>query len=1020
MRLFTGNFDALEEHLLNFISFGGKAPTDKVLVVLPSQRLQNSLRRGLADAYGCISGVTFCNFTALSAGINFSAEADSKPLLPAGARQDFIIKNILSRYSSLPPSRGYSKAFKAAFRDLISAEVSVKDLLELKTSGEFPSPEQQKNLEEFIVCYNQYQEQMPEDGFETYGDFFKKAALNAADNPYLKSFKYIIFYGFYDFTALQYNLFKEICLNFDASVYFPYEEHPAFGFTKNFFEAYIYPLAKTSEKLQKRQNPPALAAKNIFDSDADLTPDAEMRFISVSGVSAEVQAAAKEVLLLHEKHNIPFNKIAVFARSMENYKYDIPAVFARNKIPVNYSFDFPLVSHPLAAFLYNLLNLGRNDFYSADAAAVLASPYFKDGKSGWRDIIKNSGITGGLSQWDGLADLYVNSKSEEIKENFKKNAGEITAAVKLLSGYYPTLEAAGNFELLAEKATAFIETFTKAELSAQEQNIFNAVKDIISETGGFAKIRKQAALGEFLEEVLSALKEASYNKTESYENAVEAADIMALRGQRVEAAVFIGMNEGLLPAAPAPDPVLKEEYRALLQKIGFLIHTQNERYFEEKLLFALALSSVKGKCSFIFERSGDDGKPKIPSLYLSRLAATVGKNLKEPDLFLSRRESEKLKQWPFELLNRSEVSAYAALNCPGDAQILHIAFNPGNNPNEELKTILARAPYLAFNGGGLNFYDGIVNKNNPLYTKLERKGLSPSSMRLLWLCPCAYLLKNIIRTNDPAEYDRAKIPANAKGTLHHEILQNFYQYIMKHNLLEKLSAESAGEIFDKFADDFLPPERYKEYGLYPLLWKTLCQNIKKNLRGLVEADIPVLQKRNLKPSFFEYHLEAEAEFTGRKIKLYGDTDRIDVNPANKMCRIVDYKTTKESSSMTKAVFEKGVLQPPLYMIMLENSKDETLKGLRPEEAILFAIEENGKREKSLSAGDYEIIKTEFEKAANYRVDLAENGIFIITPSTQACEYCAYADICRKDHAPSLRRARGSAQARKLRSFNASK
>ena len=93
MHLFTGNFDALEEHFLNFVSLGGKDPFDKVLVVLPSQRLQNSLRRGLADAGGCISGVTFSNFTALSAGINFAAGPDAKPLLPAGPQQDFIIKD---------------------------------------------------------------------------------------------------------------------------------------------------------------------------------------------------------------------------------------------------------------------------------------------------------------------------------------------------------------------------------------------------------------------------------------------------------------------------------------------------------------------------------------------------------------------------------------------------------------------------------------------------------------------------------------------------------------------------------------------------------------------------------------------------------------------------------------------------------------------------------------------------------------------------------------------------------------
>lgn len=1020
MRLFTGSFRALEERFTNFISTEKKNPLDKALVVLPSRRLQNSLSRALARKSGFVSAVDFVDFENLAASLNAYSPVKANALLPASALQDFIIKDILNKYSALPPSRGYRTLFKSAFRDLIAAEITVNDLLLLRESDEIPSQEQKNQLSEFIVCYDQYLRQIRKEGFDTYGDFFKKAAGSAKNSEYLKSFKQIIFYGFYDLTALQYNIFKEIAENFETSVYFPYSDTPAYSFIKSFYEGCILPLANDREALPEENSPLCLAARNIFVSSNPKTENLDIRIIGVSGIRDEVQAAAKEIISLKEKHNIRFGEIALFARTMDPYKYDIPAIFSRNKIPVNYTFEYPLLSHPFAAYIYNLLNLGRNDFYSADAAAVVASPYFKAGKREWRDIIRNSGITGGLSQWSALAGLYINSKNEEEKRLYRENAAQITQTIQALANFYPALEEAGDFEILAEKTKSFIESFTNEDLQEQELDILGKVRKLIKQTASFSQVRRRAQKGEFLDELLWAMKEAVFNKTSEYLDGVQAADIMALRGQSFKAAVFLGMNEGLLPATPAPDPILKEEYRILLRKIGFLIHNQNERYFEEKLLFSLALSSVEEKCSFIFERSGDDGKTKIPSLYLSRLAQSAGKSVRRPDLSLSRRESEKLVQWPFEFLNQEEASSLAALKFPGSKQALYTAFNPQALPDALLEQQLEKAPFLAFKTAGLNGYDGIVGQDNALAKKIKNKGLSPSSLRSLWLCPACYMFKNIVRSNDPPEYDRAKIPANAKGTLHHEILQKFYIYAAKNNLTDKLFAGAAGDIFDEFADSILTEGRYKEYGLYPLVWKDLCKDIKKNLRHLIEADLPIIQADNLKPSFFEYHLEAEADFAGVRLKLHGETDRIDVNEQTRVCRVVDYKSGKENASMLKAIFEKGVLQPPLYMLMINESKDAALKGLSAQSASLLAVEEEGNPEKSFSFSEYQAVRAYFEQAVKYRLELARDGVFVITPGEETCKYCAFADICRKDHGPSSRRAAISAQAAKLRSFNAPK
>ena len=106
--------------------------------------------------------------------------------------------------------------------------------------------------------------------------------------------------------------------------------------------------------------------------------------------------------------------------------------------------------------------------------------------------------------------------------------------------------------------------------------------------------------------------------------------------------------------------------------------------------------------------------------------------------------------------------------------------------------------------------------------------------------------------------------------------------------------------------------------------------------------------------------------------------------------------------------------------MINESKDKNLQGCKAQSASLLAVEEEGNPEKSFSLSEYEAVREPFERAVKYRLDLAREGVFLITPCEDTCKYCAFADICRKDHVPSLRRAALSAQAVKLRSFNAPK
>ena len=1018
MKLFTGSYRALEKHFLNQSSGKFKNPKERVLLVLPSKRLQDGLTVKITEKNSFISGLYFANLTNLAEGINSSLKSDCKPLLPATPIQDFIIKDIAAKLPDINPSRGYRKALKAAFRDLISAEVSVKDLLDIKNSEELPLQKQKDILGNFIVCYDEYLKKLPKKDFFTYGQFFTNAINNTPQNPYLASFDKIIFYGFYDFTSLQYNLFKAVCKNFETEVYFPYRDIPAYAFTEIFYKTNILPLSKERTILPEENLPLSNIADNIFTPDLPKTQNTDIKIISVSGIISEVQAAAKEILFLKEKHNIPFNKIALFARSMEPYKYDIPVIFEQNKIPVNFNFEMPLLHNPLAAFIYNLLNLNRNDFYGADVCAVLGSDYFAFYEPVWQTILKNRNISGGLSQWENI--YHIENKGLNIpQEEYIVHCRKIISCLKQLNTFYQNLEKSAPFDILASTALEFLDLYIKQNLTQQEKDTLQYIKDIIRQTGDFNEIRKTADRGEFMEEVLAAIKEKTYNKVQNFAYGIECGDIMSLRGQNFEAAVFLGMNEGLMPATPAPDSVLKEEYRSLLNRTGVMLHTQIERYFEEKLLFNFALSSIHKKAIFIYERSDNEGKNKIPSLYLIRIAQITDKDLNNPDLFLSRRESEKLKAWPFEFLTKQEASVYTALYYPSSSAALNYAFNPDNNEDNSLPVLFKNAPLLRTVNPGLNACDGITDKDNILFSHIEEKGISPSSLSDLWQCPFKYLAKFITKEDEPVVYDRKEIPHADKGTLYHKILEQFYKKIKQDNLIDKILPCGAQNILNDIADIFLDKENYKNYGLYPLVWLVITKEMKQYLNNLTEKDLSILQENNFTPYLFEYNAQAQARFGDTVLKLHGKIDRIDINDKTKECRIIDYKKSPKEGGINTLIFKFAQLQPPLYTEITENSLQPELKGLTPKEALFIGIEIEGNKNniKELTAEKYQAIKHLFHTAVNFRLDLLKEGIFLITPSEDNCKYCPYEDICRKGHTPSLIRAKTSQQAKILKNIN---
>ena len=478
------------------------------------------------------------------------------------------------------------------------------------------------------------------------------------------------------------------------------------------------------------------------------------------------------------------------------------------------------------------------------------------------------------------------------------------------------------------------------------------------------------------------------------------ADIMNLRGQSFKAVIILGLNEGQLPASVSEDPIFKDSWRSALEKIGFNIKVSAQRYWEEKLFFYMALSAASNKAILIYERCDSEGKLKISSIYLNLLEKALNNTEK---VSLSRRPAEQLAQWykiAPDLLNPQEAAILASLksNFALAAQLL-----------KKEETLFASAFSLSLEGS-LGEHDLICSPKGPLWKHITSKGMSPSALQNVYLCPAKYLFENILKREDTSVLQRDQIDSRDKGNLVHKILEQFYTHLLKNNLFDKLFAKGSLEILQEFIDKNLQEQDYKKYGLYPLLWIIFCKNLEKEIKDFIVKDLTKLQERNKIPSYFEKDICTDFG----AFKIHGKIDRIDIAKDKTFFDVIDYKTgsMKSKGATFRLIFNSANFQGPIYFELAKNLPD--LKNCTPGKMSYASLKDNDF--KDIEYQEYLTFKDKFWQAIDFLKSLIEEGLFIINPGTQSCTYCDYSDICHKSHGPSQRRAFFSAQAKKLAEF----
>ena len=988
MELINGSYKALEKEFLNYFSKIKKEPLDKVLIITQSARLNQRLKEKLLSSRECVACVFWQDILGLVSNINQAGD-NYIPLKQKRALDYFKLKDFLQRYN-FNTSSGYIKALQASFMDMQNALIMPQDLLKIK---EFDESLYTKELKELIFIYQNYLKLSAQTGKSSYKDFFTSALDNIENNKYLSQFKKIIFYGIYDWTTLQYDILKAIGQKYPTALFYPYEEIPSYKYIQDFYLANILGLDSEHKNVSKPLTELEKFSTCLFENSKEEKFKADLKLIDTAGVLGQVQSAAKEVLLLH-KQGYEFKDIAVCARSLEPYKNDLIRIFSQNDIPVNVNFEESFSSQPLISFCLNLLSVVKNNFHRDSVLSFITSPYLKAESSGWEQVIKNIGVQTGFSQWMNLLDI--------AKEKGILSALTLKDFLTKLEQKVSLLDEAASFSSLVQQTKEIFNQFLNFDfLNQEEENHFKIFENILEEISSFDEVRF-CDKGEFLEELTYLAEQEGTNIVVNLQDSLTIADVMSLRGQSFKVIILLGLNEGVFPAKVSEDPVFKDFWRSILQRLGYNIKLSVQRYQEEKLFFYLALSSASDKAILIFQRCDDREKEQVSSIYLNWVLK-FSEDIKT--FYLSKSPEQQMLTWyqiSPDLLTRQEAALLTSLK--GDYAL---AANLVQTEDEDL---FLQAFSLSLQET-LGAHDLICQRQGPLWQYIVKKGLSPSSVANLYKCPARYFFNAILDKKDLDILQPDKFDERNRGNLYHEILKQFYSYLKERNLFDKISPVGSGEILQNFIQDNIKETDYKRYGLYPLLWVVNAQEITEKLKIFVASDLANIEAKKQIPTYFEKNISADLG----SLKIHGQIDRVDISSDKKSFNVIDYKSGEFSLPRERRdiVFKKVNFQTPFYFELAKSLPE--LNSCEADSMIFVSFKDM--KPKEISYSEYLSFKKEVWTLAEYLKTLVEEGLFIITPSEDSCQYCPFENICRKKHSASSLRAYLSSQAGKLRGYH---
>ncbi|MFQ5932542.1 MAG: PD-(D/E)XK nuclease family protein, partial [Nitrospiraceae bacterium] len=665
----------------------------------------------------------------------------------------------------------------------------------------------------------------------------------------------ILYYGFYDLTQVQLDLFQAVARAYPTTLYFPLiKGDPGFLFAQRFFERYIHGLV--TEPIQRE----ALGVRGTVEGEGEGTRSNRpaCRIVNVSGRWDEVTVVAKDILGLVEERGYTFHDIGVVARTLSGYETVVPRVFDQHGIPFQSTMGRTLASFPYPKAAAQLLGLRVSGFRRDQVMDLLSSPFLRitdlctsnprPRPDLWDIAGRRLGITRGLDSWGRLTAFQESGLLLHDDEDGEGTGPRIPpeqiyglwTAVSTLSEILGSLPETGLWDEYAAQAEAIIERVLDpraGDPNGDKVGEYDTVAELFR--AGLDELRELGRLGQAvsLEDFVAALQRLIEEMTvplgSAHGSGVEVLDAMAARGLPFRALFILGLNEKVFPRHIHEDAFLRDRVRRLLEvDLGFKIQEKLAGYDEERLLFSLLCSAARHHLTLLYQRADEAGRTLVPSAYLGDMKRAWGG---DAEVAVPRRLTKKFRegvQFRLERLTPSELVVKLLLDRRVPRRLLEAGYPTGRIVEQGL----AALPWIDSLEPRLGAYDGITGPLQTHWGRLMARGVSPTSLERYAMCPFRYFAEHVLRLElmtVPETVDQ--VGPMELGRLAHDILRTCLQTFheeggfakpprSRRDPLELLNL-AARSVFEEFA-------RSHPVG-YLLLWELAQERLLEFLRTVL-------------------------------------------------------------------------------------------------------------------------------------------------------------------------------------------
>ncbi len=1024
-------------------------PLAPLLLVVPSDTLRRRVKTLLAEEHGLhLLNFHVLTFFQLSLNLFHEMHGPAAPTLRDGTFMEEALKRLIpvrGRFARMTESEGACSALWQSLRDLKDGMVEPEPALEALREGLFGHGDRNA-LGELFELYREVKRRFPEWQARDYQDLDAAVARQAHVSAHLGQFERIYYYGFYDLTQSQLELFRSVAGNFPVTLFYPLAQgHPDWSFAQDFYDRYLRGLAGTDEVvdlLDGSVKPGTTPGGRAPDppSPADRPPRRET--ISCAGPRDEVLTVAKHVLRLVEEEGFDLQRVGVVARTLDAYLPWIREIFPEHGIPFNTPAREPLSGFNRVRAVLTLLDLPVRDYPRAAVIDLVGSHDFNfetiPGAGAeprpelWDVATRALRITRGMAEWrrlerhagQGLKLSLMDDEEGRPLHIAPEQLALLLKTVEALNEHLSTLPEEGTWSDLGARWRAVIDRFLNPGRDEAAEAVAQAIDETFDGLAALEAIYPKVSLESFVQALRKSLDRASVPLAPEVVQGVQVMDAGSARGIPFQALFLMGMNEGVFPRTIREDPFLRDHARRVLETdLGYKISSKLAGYDEEKLLFALLSGSVSDRlfsgsvsdrlyCSY--QRSDAAGRPLAPSWYLRDVNATAGgdgpgmETWRIPKSVLGKQHVP-----PFDdtrWLLPEELAVRRALSGEDPAPLVRMS----RASTEGFERSAAAVRALEDGAGAPGPLDGITGPLEDVWNEILERGVSPTTLEAYGRCPFQYFARRVLRL-ERLERPEAAAPVQALewGRICHEILQRFYQDP------DRAWGDDWAGWLDSAANEILSQfEEHSPTG-YPAAWEVAREELVDTLREAVRADLDEMAQSGFRPGELEIDLSAPLDTDWPEdlqgLPVHGRLDRVDYHEPDNRYRVIDYKyktgrgPSTEDNNPLLAAIRGQKLQLPLYVLLAADYANA--RGPATPTAVEAAWyflagrwKEGPLAPRGFSGGVMRESSGERIRDAVARLLRGiRSGEFFIVPGAY-CRFCEVSEICRKDHFPSSTRA----------------